>query len=139
METNPLSSVPLTTTQIEIALNRSILVRRKVKGILVALLSVLLLFFSLVMAFHAYIAWSLARPHIDPLRSNPTLSFGAPYEDIQFLSLNESSILSGWYIPAANSISNGKTVIFSHGYGGNREEIWVPLYSLAQELYKQNY
>jgi pimeloyl-ACP methyl ester carboxylesterase len=139
METNPLSTVQLTTAPIETAPNRSVLVRRRVKSILVALISVLLLFFSLVMAFHAYIAWTLARPHIDPLRSNPTLTFGAPYEDIQFPSLNESSILSGWYIPAVNSVSNGKTVIFSHGYGGNREEIWVPLYSLAQELYKQNY
>jgi pimeloyl-ACP methyl ester carboxylesterase len=139
METNPLSSVQITTNPIETTITRPILVKRRVKSLLVALISVLLLFFSLVMAFHAYIAWTLARPHIDPLRSNPTLSFGAAYEDITFPSLNESSTLSGWYIPAVKSPSNGKTVIFSHGYGGNREEIWVPLYSLAQELHKQNY
>jgi pimeloyl-ACP methyl ester carboxylesterase len=139
METNPLSTAPLPTVQMEIAPTRAVLVRRRVKSILVVLISLLLLLFSLVMAFHAYIAWTLARPHIDPLRSNPTLTFGAPYEDIQFASLNESSLLSGWYIPAANPLIKAKTVIFSHGYGGNREEIWVPLYSLAQELYKQNY
>ncbi|MCU6796152.1 alpha/beta fold hydrolase [Paenibacillus sp. WQ 127069] len=139
METNPLPSVQLTTAQLETALNRPLLVKRRVKQVLIALISLLLLLFSLVMAFHAYIAWSLARPHIDPLRSNPSLSFGAAYEDITFPSLNDSSILSGWYIPAASSPSIGKTVIFSHGYGGNREEIWVPLYSLAQELHKQNY
>jgi pimeloyl-ACP methyl ester carboxylesterase len=139
METNPLSSVQLNPTQIENAINQPVLVRKRVKSLLIALLSVILVFCSLVMAFHAYIAWTLARPHIDPLRSNPALSFGAAYEDIQFPSVNGSSNLSGWYIPAAHNPSNGKTVIFSHGYGGNREEIWVPLYSLAQELYKQNY
>ncbi|WP_240417920.1 alpha/beta hydrolase [Paenibacillus periandrae] len=139
MDTNPLPSVQLTTAQIETALTRSLQIKRRVKQVLIALLSLLLLLFSLLMAFHAYVAWSLARPHIDPLRSNPSLSFGAAYEDITFPSLNDSSVLSGWYIPAASSANIGKTVIFSHGYGGNREEIWVPLYSLAQELHKQNY
>ncbi|SFM03693.1 Alpha/beta hydrolase family protein [Paenibacillus sp. 1_12] len=139
METNPLPSVQITTAQLETALNRPIQIKRRVKQVLIALISLLLLLFSLVMAFHAYIAWTLARPHIDPLRSNPSLSFGAAYEDITFPSLNDSTILSGWYIPAVAPSSHSKTVIFSHGYGGNREEIWVPLYSLAQELHKQNY
>ncbi|OXM84956.1 alpha/beta hydrolase [Paenibacillus rigui] len=141
METNPLtsSSVPMHPTDIETALKPSV-VKSRFRGLWISLLSLLLLFLSLVLAFHGYVAWKLARPHIDPLRSNPALAFGAAYQDIEFPSLNGSSTLSGWYIPAEHPIpSNNKTVVFSHGYGGNREEIWVPLYDLAAELHKQNY
>src|SRR5690606_28567965 len=50
-------------------------------------------------------------------------------------SRNGESHLEGWFIPG----SSKKTVIFSHGYGGNREELWVPFYTLAKELHKQKY
>lgn len=141
MEPETVTSISMHTAQtnIESAVTKPSIVRRRVKQLLIILLSVLLLFVSLVLGFHAYIAWTLARPHIDPLRSNPALSFGAAYENIQFSSLNDSSTLSGWYIPAESLPDSSKTVVFSHGYGGNREEIWVPLYSLAKELHKQNY
>ncbi|UJF32804.1 alpha/beta hydrolase [Paenibacillus hexagrammi] len=99
------------------------------------LISFLVLCTSMLLAFHAYIAWTLARPHIDPLHSNPKLAVGLPYSDVTFPSRSGNSTLQGWLIPG----NSDKTVIFSHGYGGNREELWVPLYTLAQELHKQNY
>ncbi|MFE5322595.1 alpha/beta hydrolase [Paenibacillus sp. NPDC056579] len=139
METNPVTPTTISTTSVETAVKTRSVARRRIKTILIALLSVVLLFVSLVMAFHAYIAWTLARPHIDPLRSNPSIAFGAAYQDIEFPSLNGSSVLSGWYIPAQQAAPAKKTVVFSHGYGGNREEIWVPIYDLARELHKQNY
>jgi pimeloyl-ACP methyl ester carboxylesterase len=43
--------------------------------------------------------------------------------------------VDGWYIPG----NSDKTVIFSHGYGGNREEFWVPIYDLARSLHRQDY
>lgn len=134
MESN-YSSVPLNQTAVETVIRRASFIRRH-KALLIALLSVLVSLFSLTMAFHAFVAWKLARPHIDALRSNPTLAFGAAYEDVNFSSLDGASTLSGWYIPAVASASASpapqKTVVFSHGYGGNREEIWVPLYDLAK-------
>ncbi|KZE74705.1 alpha/beta hydrolase [Paenibacillus elgii] len=139
METNSYSSVPLNTTTVGSAIKRTTFLRRH-RGLLLALLSVLLLLFSLTMAFHAYIAWTLARPHIDPLRSNPAIAFGAAYEDVQFPSLNASSNLSGWYIPSsAGTAASRQTVVFSHGYGGNREEIWVPIYDLAKAAHDMGY
>ncbi|WP_088835033.1 alpha/beta hydrolase [Paenibacillus tyrfis] len=139
METNSYSPVPLNTTTVESAIKRTTFLRRH-RGLLLALLSVLLLLFSLTMAFHAYIAWTLARPHIDPLRSNPAIAFGAAYEDVQFPSLNASSNLSGWYIPSsAGTAAARQTVVFSHGYGGNREEIWVPIYDLAKAAHDMGY
>jgi pimeloyl-ACP methyl ester carboxylesterase len=88
-----------------------------------------------MLAFHGYIAWTLARPHIDPLYSNPQAAVGLPYTDVTFPSHNHKSKLQGWYIPA----DSNNTVIFSHGYGGNREEWWVPIYDLAKRLYQENY
>lgn len=139
METNSYSPVPLNTTTVESAIKRMTFLRRH-RGLLLALLSVLLLLFSLAMAFHAYIAWTLVRPHIDPLRSNPAAAFGAAYEDVQFPSLNASSNLSGWYIPSsAGTAAARQTIVFSHGYGGNREEIWVPIYDLAKTAHDMGY
>lgn len=133
MSTTSLSPQPLNPAPLEQTATRAI--GRKKKIALTILLSLILFFTSLLLAFHAFIAWTLARPQIDPLRSNPTLAAGLPFENITFLSKNKSSRLEGWFIPASST----KTVIFSHGYGGNREELWVPIYSLAQELHKQNY
>lgn len=108
---------------------------RKKRLVLTILISFLILCTSLLLGFHAYIAWTLARPHIDPLHSDPMRAAGLPYSSVAFPSLNGTSMLDGWFIPAQSD----KTVIFSHGYGGNREELWVPLYNLARELHLQNY
>ncbi|MEW9702414.1 alpha/beta hydrolase [Paenibacillus sp. SI8] len=108
---------------------------RKKRLVLTILISFLTLCTSLLLSFHAYIAWTLARPHIDPLHSNPMQAAGLPYSNISFPSRNGTSNLDGWFIPGNSS----KTVIFSHGYGGNREELWVPIYNLARELHMQNY
>ncbi|GFZ95853.1 alpha/beta hydrolase [Paenibacillus marchantiophytorum] len=108
---------------------------RKKRLVLTILISFLTLCLSLLLAFHAYIAWTLARPHIDPLHSDPMRAVGLPFSSVTFPSKDGTSQLDGWFIPAKST----KTVIFSHGYGGNREELWVPLYNLARELHLQNY
>lgn len=142
MKTDSFSPVPLNPGSIETVSKPVSLFRRR-KGWLLALLSVILLLFSLAVAFHAYIAWTLARPHIDPLRSNPAAAFGASYEDVTFPSLNGSSELSGWYIPSVSPLADTdiqrQTIVFSHGYGGNREEIWVPIYDLAKAAHQLGY
>jgi pimeloyl-ACP methyl ester carboxylesterase len=109
---------------------------RRRKLITTILLALLIIGTSLVLLFHAYIAWTLGRPQIAPLHSNPMKAVHLPYTTVTFPSQNGKSKLEGWFVPAAGSV---KTVIFSHGYGGNREEEWVPLYTLARELHKQNY
>ncbi|UUZ90881.1 hypothetical protein LJK87_34470 [Paenibacillus sp. P25] len=141
MESN-YSSVPLNQTAVETALRRASFLRRH-RAPLIALLSVFVSLFSLTMAFHAFIAWKLARPQIDPLRSNPAKAIGLSYQDVTFPSLDGASRLSGWYIPAttaaAGASANRQTVVFSHGYGGNREEIWVPLYDLAKAAHQMGF
>jgi uncharacterized protein len=108
-----------------------------------------------VVAFHGYIAWMLAHPYVAPLYSNPMEAAGLPYEDTAFPSMSGRTTVGGWFIPAGASDSpqpaaqpaaattqmseSQRTVIFSHGYGANREETWVPMYDLAALLHRLNY
>ncbi|WP_270165307.1 alpha/beta hydrolase [Paenibacillus sp. SYP-B4298] len=97
---------------------------------------VVFILFALV-AFHGYVAWMLAYPYVAPLTSNPMLAKNLPYHDVQFSSASGKTTVDGWYIPAADA--SAKTVIFSHGYGANREETWVPMYELAELLHRLKY
>lgn len=85
-----------------------------------------------IIALYSYIAWVLARPQVAPLQSNPYDAVQLQYEDIVFTTLSGTDQLEGWYIPAKTASPSARTIVFSHGYGGNREEIWVPIYELAR-------
>lgn len=100
-----------------------------------AIASLIGLLLLVLLAYLYYSAWTFTHPTIDPLFSNPMAAHQLPYSDIELRSIDNESRLNGWYIPSTSK----KTVIFSHGYAGNREEIWVPLYELAQTLHLHNY
>ncbi|OPA75551.1 alpha/beta hydrolase [Paenibacillus selenitireducens] len=111
--------------------------RLRFKHVTVALL--LSLIFVIAFAFlalHGYIAWVLSNPTVATITSNPYMAKRLQYETVAFPALDHSTNLDGWYIPAANS---KKTIVFSHGYGANREELWVPMYDLAQFAHRLNY
>ncbi|MFC0215582.1 alpha/beta hydrolase [Paenibacillus chartarius] len=137
---SPIPQTPLTQPAVGSASNSKAAkasLRHRRRWWLITLLSFLFLCCSLMLSFHAYIAWSLARPYIYPLQSNPRLAIGLPYDDVVFPSRGGSSKLQGWYVPAA--AYSTKTVIFSHGYGSNREENWVPIYSLVKLVHNAGY
>jgi pimeloyl-ACP methyl ester carboxylesterase len=101
----------------------------RLKHIIVSLLlSVFFFFVFCFIALHAYIAWVLSNPTVAPLYSNPYQAKGLAYEEITFPAKDGSRIMQGWYIPSEGA---AKTIVFSHGYGANREESWVPMYDLA--------
>ncbi|MEX1031388.1 MAG: alpha/beta hydrolase [Paenibacillaceae bacterium] len=95
---------------------------------------ILLLMLALTYYLYDY-AWTFTHPTIAPLTSNPMAAVQLPYSDVEFLSMDGDSRMNGWYIPA----NSKKTVIFSHGYAGNQEELWVPLYDLAKVLHVNDY
>jgi len=99
--------------------------------------SFIVLIMLIVVAIHGYIAWTLAHPYVAPLVSNPKLAKNLDYEDVSFASLSGRTKVDGWYIPAA--ADSDRTVVFSHGYGANREETWVPMYDLANLLHGLRY
>lgn len=107
------------------------------KHIIVALLLSVFFFFGFCfISLHAYITWVLSNPTVAPLYSNPLLAKGLEYEDVTFKSSDGSRSIQGWYIPAENS---AKTIVFSHGYGANREESWIPMYDLAHYAHRLNF
>ncbi len=93
--------------------------------------------------FHAYVAWMLAYPYVAPLASNPKAAIGVDYEDVIFPSRSGETTVSGWFIPAesdqGNRTDSSRTVVFSHGYGANREESWVPMYELTKLMHGLHY
>ncbi|MCR8642447.1 lysophospholipase [Paenibacillus sp. N1-5-1-14] len=109
---------------------------RKRKVLRNILITLSLLIFSAVIAFHAYVALFLARPDIVPLPSNPMQKLGLSYEDVSFASSNGMTHLDGWLIPAVKS---KKSIVFSHGYGENRAAPWVPTYTIAKEMHNRGY
>jgi fermentation-respiration switch protein FrsA (DUF1100 family) len=94
-----------------------------------------------VLAFHGYVAWIIAHPYVAPLSSNPMQAKGLSYVDVSFPSTSGRTTVHGWYIPAntADALPSKRTIVFSHGYGANREETWVPMYDLAALLHRLHY
>lgn len=124
--------------------------RRRWLKWLTAALSLLLLGF---LAFHGYVAYLLAYPPVAPLSSNPKEAIGLDYEDFAIPSASGRTTVGGWYIPAyggtdgqlrtaaldSGAFASARTIVFSHGYGANREESWVPMYKLTSLVHNLNY
>lgn len=90
-----------------------------------------------IVAFHGYVAWVIAHPYVPALYSNPQTAKGLAYSDVSFPSKSGRTTVHGWYIPSG--APSDRTVVFSHGYGANREETWVPMYELASLLHGLHY
>ena len=65
-----------------------------------------------------YVGLSLTRRTKKPLAEKPE-NHGIDYEDVTFMSMDGFTRLSGWLIPSTVGIAK-RTIICSHGYGGNR-------------------
>lgn len=88
-------------------------------------------------AVHGYVAWRLAYPSVAPLASDPAQAKGLAYSEFRIPASGGVPAVNGWYIPAPAESS--RTIVFSHGYGTNREEPWVPMYDLAEAMHRLEY
>lgn len=120
--------------------------KSRTKHLLIAsIASLTALCFIVIIIFHGYVAWLLAYPYVAPLASNPQDAIGLSYEEVVFPSHSGKTTVSGWFIPAADDTAkdaadeSSRTIVFSHGYGANREESWVPMYELSRLLHGLNY
>ncbi len=108
---------------------------RWLKPLLAVILAFALLAAIALVAVYSYITYKMMSPPIPALTSNPMKAMGLAYSDVTFPAANGLTELEGWYVPG----SSRNTVVLSHGYGGNREEIWVSLYQIAEELHKNRF
>jgi len=136
MSVSTASTYPISGQLTEPTIHPVHLPRSRVKqSLLICITSITGILILAVLVFHAFMAWTLARPTIEPLHSNPSLKLGLAYEDVTIPSANAKTSVEGWFIPTHSK----KSIVFSHGYGANREEVWVPIYKLASEMNARGY
>ncbi|MFC8684208.1 alpha/beta hydrolase [Brevibacillus porteri] len=102
--------------------------------VLITGLLLLLLIAAVAVSFH--VTWRLTHPVRKPVNMDPR-DFGIEQvESIVFSSRETTISLAGWYLSAEKNgkVSNGRTVVFAHGYSQNRLEPHLPALSLAARL-----
>ncbi len=87
-----------------------------------------------VVGVSVYVGWSLTHAEPRPVDRDPS-EFGLAFEAVEFES-SDGITLRGWFIPAENGSG---TIIFAHGYRGNRLELGVPALGLARSLVESGF
>ncbi len=82
------------------------------------------------------VAWKLSHPKRKPIDETPA-DYGLVFEPIDFFSRDGSTRLKGWFLPAEGEAK--MTLIFAHGYRGNRLVRSLPGLHLASSLVKSGY
>lgn len=105
--------------------------------IVAVLLSLIVLWAAASLAISLYVGWNLTHKPRIPITKFPS-DYGMAYEDIAFTSRDGKTECKGWVIqPPSGAVK--MTVIFSHGYGGNRYEDNVDFLPLSTYLVKAGY
>ena len=109
----------------------------KLKRVIIISISVLLLMTMLVcVGISIYVGHSMTHPDKKPIDQFPS-DYGMEFEDITFESRDGETNLSGWVL---NPEEQAKmTVVFGHGYKGNRFEDHVSFFSMAEDLLEKDY
>lgn len=99
----------------------------------------LLLAFSLI-SISLIVGYKVTHPTIRSIDKNP-LDYELTYENVDFSNTKDNINLKGWWIPTTiPSIETPKkTVIFSHGYGYNRQKMPFDSLKLAKKLSEEGY
>src|SRR5699024_7827317 len=84
----------------------------------------------------AYVGHSMTHPDKKPIDQFPD-EYGMDYEDVEFVSRDGETNLKGWVIEPEKDAK--MTVIFSHGYKGNRFEDHVSFLDMAKDLHDKKY
>lgn len=100
------------------------------------LCAIILLTVIICVGISIYVGHSMTHPDKKPIDQFPS-DYGMTYDDISFISYDEKTKLSGWVIHPEGSAK--MTVIFAHGYKGNRFEDHIPFFSMAEQLSERDY
>jgi uncharacterized protein len=83
-----------------------------------------------------YVGYSLTHPARKPIELSPS-NYGIAYKNIQFKSSADGVKLSGWVLLPKKPAN--MTLIFAHGYRGNRYEQNIPFFPLANQMLQKGY
>ncbi|MBA2875265.1 alpha/beta hydrolase [Thermaerobacillus caldiproteolyticus] len=111
--------------------------RRRTRSVIVpSLLVLLILAVFACIGISIYVGWQLTHKERKQILETPS-DYGMTCQDAEFISKDGKTKLKGWVIEPEKQAK--MTVIFSHGYGGNRYEPNVPFLPLAQRLVTEGY
>lgn len=112
--------------------------RRKLrKRLLVAAVALVLTVALATAGLAFYVGWSLTHPARKAIAETPD-RYGLAYTDVTFPSRGDGVTLKGWFIPAGGD-KKGMTLVFAHGYRGNRTQPDVPGLAVARALAAEGY
>lgn len=103
----------------------------KKKKIFKILISISVLIVVAILGISYKVSNKLITPERELIQTNPKDKIGLDYKNIEFKS--EGNNIKGWYIP---SKENKFTIVYSHGYGGNRESNSLSTYDIIPEIHK---
>jgi len=106
----------------------------KIVGIIIAAL--LLLTIIICVGISIYVGHSMTHPEKKPIDQLPS-DYGMEYDEIGFSSKEDGLNLAGWVLHPEESPK--MTVIFAHGYKGNRFEDHVSFFTMAEDLLEKGY
>ena len=121
--------------------------RSRGKKMLIAIELAVLAVLAICVGIAAFVGWSLTHPARKPVDDSPE-RYGLVYDNVVFSSRDDNVSLSGWFIPASAAVRSagteaqkpkGMTLVFAHGYAGNRLEKGLPALALAKSLVTAGY
>lgn len=97
-----------------------------------------LIFIALIVCIGiaVHVGNTMTHPDKKPIDQFPS-DYGMNYEDIEFVSRDDETDLSGWVIEPETEAK--MTLIFGHGYKGNRFEDHISFFSMAENLIQEDY
>lgn len=110
--------------------------RKWKKWLLITVLSLFVIAFGVCVGISVHVGNQMTHPEKKPIEEVPS-DYGMEYDDIEFLSDDGETELSGWVIHPEEEAQ--MTVIFGHGYKGNRYEDHIPFFEIADGLLDRGY
>lgn len=96
----------------------------------------LLLTIAALVGISIYVGHQMTHPEKKPIDQSPK-DHGIAYDEATFLSEDGETELSGWVLHPEREAK--MTLIFAHGYKGNRFEDHIPFFSMAENLLERDY
>lgn len=107
---------------------------RKIVGISIGALILLIIIGCVGISIH--VGNTMTHPDKKPIDQYPS-DYGMDFEDITFVSRDDETNLSGWVLNPEGPAK--MTVVFGHGYKGNRFEDHISFFSMAEDLLERDY
>ncbi len=110
--------------------------RKWKKWLLISIVTLVVIAVGVCVGISIHVGNSMTHPEKKSIEQFPS-DYGMEYEDISFMSADGETSLSGWVIHPETDAH--MTIIFGHGYKGNRYEDHISFFEIADGLLDRGY